>query len=670
MSGEKDRCGEERPRGRWKARLAAFLLCIPILLLLEGLLALLGYGGAATYFVKSKAPGGETVMVPNAEAFKRTFQISRVVERTHSLPRLLPNLSFRSPKPKGTCRVFVLGASTVKGFPHAPHGSFPYFLQLVLDRVTQGKRIEVINCGVTAISTYSVADIAREVLRYEPDLLVVYAGHNEFYGAYGAGSAISLGTHPGAVRTLMWIRNRRIYMMVGDVLRALRSLKQREGGGGDAFLITVMARDKEVRYGDTVYRRALASYRQNLQRIVRAATKNGVPVLMCTLTANLRDCAPLGSVHATSELDRWRKHFEAGRQLLASSQWDEAAAELEKAAELDPEHAETLYFLARALEKAGKVEEARRRYEEACRFDVVRFRADESFNQVVREVVEAANSPLLRLVDASKAVKMHAPNGIVGAELVIDHVHPTLKGNFIIAEAIARAFSRAPFSSLAGTWDWDKHADFAEYRRQSEFDVVDEAWTMSGMTYMYNRIDLFKNAANRDERLQQVNARVHELFSEMDAAQLDALRQVKGVSATTYYEPIHSFLAQRYLEEGEKEKAVAEWEKVLKHGQFLDDEQRRRLHVSAAHALLTMGEIERAKPHIAQARVLDPADGAALALAGAVAVKVGEVADAAEWVRRTEESGLPTPPGLEREIRRLNGELFGSSRPKGSAPGS
>ncbi|RMF09153.1 MAG: hypothetical protein D6762_04305, partial [Candidatus Neomarinimicrobiota bacterium] len=96
---------------------------------------------------------------------------------------------FRKHKPAGGIRIFVLGGSTTAGYPTLFSGSFPTMLRTRLEAMYPDRTIEVVNLGMTAVNTYTVRDFARECLSYEPDALVIYSGHNEFYGALGTGSS-------------------------------------------------------------------------------------------------------------------------------------------------------------------------------------------------------------------------------------------------------------------------------------------------------------------------------------------------------------------------------------------------------------------------------------------------------------------------------------------------
>ena len=48
-----------------------------------------------------------------------------------------------------------------------------------------GREIEVINTALTAVNSYTLLDQADEIAGQRPDAVLIYTGHNEYYGALG-----------------------------------------------------------------------------------------------------------------------------------------------------------------------------------------------------------------------------------------------------------------------------------------------------------------------------------------------------------------------------------------------------------------------------------------------------------------------------------------------------
>ena len=88
--------------------------------------------------------------------------------------------SFAAEKSDDEFRIFCLGGSTVQGRPFSIETSFPTFLEIALESADPSRQWEVVNCGGVSYASYRLVPIVREVLQYEPDLIIVYSGHNEF----------------------------------------------------------------------------------------------------------------------------------------------------------------------------------------------------------------------------------------------------------------------------------------------------------------------------------------------------------------------------------------------------------------------------------------------------------------------------------------------------------
>ena len=115
-------------------------------------------------------------------------------------PSVLPD-GFDIQKQQYAFRVFILGESSAAGWPYVPNASFPRHIKRKLELLYPENTIEVINCGMSAINTYTVRDFVPGIIEQNPDLIIIYTGHNEYYGALGAGSSVSLGYSRTLVNT-------------------------------------------------------------------------------------------------------------------------------------------------------------------------------------------------------------------------------------------------------------------------------------------------------------------------------------------------------------------------------------------------------------------------------------------------------------------------------------
>jgi hypothetical protein len=124
------------------------------------------------------------------------------------------------------------------------------FLQLMLQDAWPDRRVEVINLGTTAIASFPVLGITTEALDYEPDLVVVYTGYNEFFGTYGVASVGRAGSRPWMLRANRWLHSLAI-------VQALRKARHRNESAEDCTLTEEMMEQTYV--GPDDWRRSAAS---------------------------------------------------------------------------------------------------------------------------------------------------------------------------------------------------------------------------------------------------------------------------------------------------------------------------------------------------------------------------------------------------------------------------
>src|SRR6266571_713923 len=319
---------------------------------LEGALRALHYQGDLSLFVRLPYAAGQYMGVND-----------RVAARYFLNVRMLPTPPtdiFLAAKPTHGFRVFVLGESSAAGFPYLHNGTFARVLQDALQDVMPGDTVEVVNLGVAAITSYALYDEIDEILAQHPDAVVLYAGHNEFYGALGVGSTETLGAVPALVRT---------------------------------------------------YLRGVAQFRDNLRAILTRFRAARVPVFIGSLTSNLRDQPPLRSV-ATATLPPAERVFSAARQALARG--DRAAA--------------------------------RQLFAEARDLDALRFRAPGEFNAIIRALARATGA---HYVPVDEAFAAASTDGIPGAELFWEHLHPNQTGYHLMGQVFFAAIEQAGFLGRA-----------------------------------------------------------------------------------------------------------------------------------------------------------------------------------------------------------------------------
>ncbi|HEU4565450.1 MAG TPA: hypothetical protein VFS05_12395 [Gemmatimonadaceae bacterium] len=376
--------------------LAALTLAFPwaLLLLLEGALRLGGYGSSYPLFVPHDTQ--PEYLVPNQEVGRRYFPGGAFTPT--------PELEFfRAKKAPGTFRIFVQGESSAQGFPYGHGGAPGRMLEQRLQGTFPGREIEVVDVALTAVNSWTLLDQADEIIGQHPDAVLIYTGHNEYYGALGAGSSWSAGRWRPMTKAFLMLRHLRTAQLVAGAMNAAARAAR---GTGDAegeprTVMRLMAGDQRIPLGSPRYERGLAQFRANLGELLARYRARGIPVLIGTVASNERDQPPLASVDGP-----------------------------------DPDSAAAYYEMARRLEAAGDSAGARAAYRDARERDALRFRAPEAINRIIRE--EAARHGAV-VVETERALARASPGGVVGRTVMLEHLHPSLDGYFLIADAFYEA---------------------------------------------------------------------------------------------------------------------------------------------------------------------------------------------------------------------------------------
>lgn len=430
-----------RQKSRRELVFRVLLACLPILVLfgVEGALRAVRYGGNLDLFVTSYF--NSDYWMVNRTVGRRYFFVRDVTPATSYD-------AFLKQKPANGYRVFVLGGSTAAGYPYLYNGAFSAMLADRLRDALPGRKVEVVNVAMPAVNTYTLLDFTDEILAYQPDVLLVYSGHNELYGALGVGSTESLGQMRGVVRLYLRLQRIKLFLLLRDAIGWLkgRLIAADSEGGRQRTLMEAMARDPRIGIGSPKYRRALSIYRANLREICETATSRGVPVLLGTLVSNVRDQPPFVSLFASgTDTQEWERRFQEAGALQAGGDLEGALERYRRLAQIDSLPAKLHFRIARCLEGLGRYPEAAEAYERAKDLDGLRFRASEDLNRIIREVAEEFRLPVVPVKEAFAAA---SPNGLIGANLMLEHLHPNTRGYFLMAKVYAETLCGARLAGV------------------------------------------------------------------------------------------------------------------------------------------------------------------------------------------------------------------------------
>ncbi|MFM9966463.1 MAG: GDSL-type esterase/lipase family protein [Planctomycetaceae bacterium] len=392
-------------------------------------------------------------------------------KRTHFYPE-----SFAVQKEPNEFRIFCIGDSTVQGNPWTIETSFTTWLEISLNAAEPTRHWDVINCGGISYASYRMVPILEEVLRYQPDLVIVHCSHNEF---------LEDRTYGDLKRTPRWLwlcheqaSRLRLYNVLkslfGQPERSLVTNTHSESVKESADKRSVMTAEVEAlldyRGGLELYHRdeawrcgVIAHYEFNLRRMTSIAQQAGVPLIWMNPACNLRDSPPFKAEHRTGLTDRERQRWDdlwAQAREHYASRPSEAIRLLREALVIDDQHAGLHYDLAKCYDSLGQFSEARAAYTLAKEWDVCPLRIQEPMNDCVRQVGLDTHTPV---VDIRVLFDRLSRDGIPGSDWFADHVHPTIPGYQRVADELADELVRVGVVSPQAEWLAQKQQRYAEH---------------------------------------------------------------------------------------------------------------------------------------------------------------------------------------------------------------
>ncbi len=366
--------------------LVAALLPLIVLVLLELTLRLFNYGDSREQWIDA----GYNQLTLNNFIAKRYF-------RSNELALTVLSSNFDKTKKENSFRVFVLGESSAAGFPSTPNGAFSNYLNDRLKLVYPESKIEVINCGITAINSYAWLDLLPGIIEQKPDLIIIYGGHNEYYGALGVASTVNFGSTRSLVKLSLWLDNFKVTELFRNIIKGVSGwFGSKEISKTNSTMMARLSQGQLVGYQSDLFQKGIEQFEENMRDILKLAKQNNIPVILSTLVSNLKDQSPFVSGQ-TKESPEATNFYNQAKKKLSEEKIREA---------------DSLFRLAKDL-------------------DLLKFRAPEAFNTVVRKLAEEFNYPVAEIDSVfAKASK----NNVTGNDLMTDHLHPSLDGYLLMGK--------------------------------------------------------------------------------------------------------------------------------------------------------------------------------------------------------------------------------------------
>lgn len=316
---------------------------------------------------------------------------------------------FEKQKTQNTIRIFVLGESTTIGFPYGRIGSFHSWLKYRLSRSYPDKNFEVINFGLTAVNSFTALGFAEQLAQYKPDAVLVYLGHNEYVGALGVGSTSNIGSNVHLIRFLISLREFKTVQLLTNFIHKISTLTKpsvvAQKKGEDLSLMKKMVANQEIEFNSDEYKIGVIQFETNLNDICKVLSDSNIPTFVSNLVSNEKDLPPMNGLNENND------------NIAVQS-----------------------FSLANEAMKREDFKRAKALFVDALNNDKLRFRAPFEFNSIIKKTVVKYKG--VHFVDCYSLFEQNSPYGILGKELILEHVHPNLKGYALISDAFFTSMKR------------------------------------------------------------------------------------------------------------------------------------------------------------------------------------------------------------------------------------
>lgn len=563
-----------------KAAFYVITLSIPVLffIILEVVLRGVDYMGNTELFIDPNIPQGEYYM-PNPNFAARYFFYTKTI----------PNPSsdvFLQEKPEDAFRVFAMGGSSAAGYPYGYNGTFSRVVNDMLTDAMPDRKVEVVNVATSAISTYTLFDQVDEILEQKPDAVMIYAGHNEFYGALGVGSNENLGAFPGFVRFYLKLQRFKTFMLLREMIVnsgqwIATTLSDEEPTTGT--LMERIISDQSIELNGPEYELAMIQFRSNMEAIVQRFADADVPVYLSTIASNVKDQPPFVSIQEDQNPP-----------------------------------ADEIYREATSLYQNGDITMAKEQFEYAKDLDGLKFRAPFDINNIINTLPDSY--PNTTLVPVHSAFEEASTDGIIGNSLMLEHLHPNQRGYFLMGRNFAE--------SLLGDLAEQGSASPEELNHDSYFDEM--YISDFDNRIVHHRLRTLKQGFpfvidGRETPYQ---------FNYEPEGMVDSLA-FGVVHKNIRWDAAKVELGNYFQNQGEIDKALLEYKGLIRNQPWNDSP-----YVFAARMLINQNNFTDAEPYLRKAYELAPREAFITKMLGSIELNKG---NAEEAIRFLEESRQINP---------------------------
>jgi lysophospholipase L1-like esterase len=296
---------------------------------------------------------------------------------------------------------------------------------------------------MAAVNSYTLLDFVDEITAQQPDLVLIYAGHNEYLGIMGVGSAI--GGKGGRLATMLHIafKDWRLYQLMQRAYSKIM-LGEQPLQRNDKSLMSQVAKEKDIPLDSELFELGIEQFTKNMSSLLAKYQAAGVPVVLGNLVSSENGQVPFSSIG--------RVDWQNIRSDVLADNVNPPVFSL--TSDLNSEDVAAYYFeYGLYMQAQERFSEAKLAFVLAKDHDLLRFRAPSQFSQIIASLAKQYHTGL---VDVQGLFTKHSEGGIIGNKLMLEHLHPTIEGYFLLAEAYSDYIVKQKFLGTAANFTIDQ----------------------------------------------------------------------------------------------------------------------------------------------------------------------------------------------------------------------
>jgi len=371
-------------------------------------------------------------------------------------------------------RIFLFGESTMHGHYLYPRSTIKIWMKLYLQDLLPeavARRVTITNFGRLGEGSDFITRAFIETIPYKPDLAGFYLAHNDYTlvrhrEAYFRPMPFKekmehfFGEMPKKSSFLTFIN--RLYISARGKARAAKESRRKVDDGWhiENERPVLYNQEEMLLYSNSREFNAIKErFEANINRAISSAQSHSIKVIFLEGVSKWTGYEPVRSVHDRSlmgdALNRWNDMGGTAEELFKNNKFRDAMALYQKCLDIDSAYALTYYRIGQCYEYMGNAAQANEYYSMANDKDCFPIRGPSVVNNFY-ESIRKAGMQDVSVIRTRNIFEQNSPGGIVGDDLLADPLHPTIKGQALMALEIIRVMYQNDLIIPKEEWRWNR----------------------------------------------------------------------------------------------------------------------------------------------------------------------------------------------------------------------